>query len=370
MDTEKVLGDNADSALRYPDDNCAAIYPGFGPPKDPQAEFANYLNHTNLQILASQYISSTQLAQSVGKPFHMFETNTASCGGFKGISNSFGSALWAADFGFQMAHTNFSEALLHVGGQNVYYNPFLAPPTGQSGYHQWTVGPIFYATLILAEAFGKSGTSRIIDLAANAANPYTPAYAIWQQGVLSKLALFNYVTDPTGAAASTVTFSIGGGQTGLPSATPPSVRVKYFLSDSVGSRNITWANQTFGLYFESDGRFKGDLHIDTVNCNGDGTCTVKVPAPGFALVFITDDPDNLGTSGHAQTFTTTAYTKTINTATVDPTVLANSNGHSGKDRALHGSTSYGSRNGAVGLTDGVLRVVYVMVGCAAVWFAL
>lgn len=54
----------------------------------------------------------------------MFETNTASCGGFPGISDSFGAALWALDYGFQMAYSNFSNALLHIGGQNVFYNPF------------------------------------------------------------------------------------------------------------------------------------------------------------------------------------------------------------------------------------------------------
>ena len=52
----------------------------------------------------------------------MFETNTASCGGFPGISNSFGAALWAIDYGMQLAYANFSNALLHMGGQNAFYN--------------------------------------------------------------------------------------------------------------------------------------------------------------------------------------------------------------------------------------------------------
>lgn len=54
----------------------------------------------------------------------MFETNTASCGGFPGISDSFGAALWGVDYGLQMAAVNFSGALFHVGGQSVSYNPF------------------------------------------------------------------------------------------------------------------------------------------------------------------------------------------------------------------------------------------------------
>lgn len=75
--------------------------------------------------MIGQYINSTQVAQQAGKPFIMFETNSASCGGFPGISTSFGAALWALDYGLTMASANFSHALLHVGGQNVYYNVSL-----------------------------------------------------------------------------------------------------------------------------------------------------------------------------------------------------------------------------------------------------
>ena len=52
----------------------------------------------------------------------MFETNTASCGGFPGVSDSFGAALWGVDYALQMAWGNFTGALFHVGGQDDYYN--------------------------------------------------------------------------------------------------------------------------------------------------------------------------------------------------------------------------------------------------------
>ena len=52
----------------------------------------------------------------------MFETNSASCGGFQGVSNVFGITLWALDYGLQMVYSNFTHALIHVGGQDVYYN--------------------------------------------------------------------------------------------------------------------------------------------------------------------------------------------------------------------------------------------------------
>ena len=92
---------------------------------DPQTEFPKFLDHSAGWNMIGQYINSTQVAQQAGKPFIMFETNSASCGGFPGISTSFGAALWALDYGLTMASANFSHALLHVGGQNVYYNVSL-----------------------------------------------------------------------------------------------------------------------------------------------------------------------------------------------------------------------------------------------------
>lgn len=81
-----------------------------------------YLSHTNVARLLEQYLNASRFAQEAGKPFMMFETNSAACGGFPGISDAFAAALWGLDYGLMMAHSNFSGALFHVGGQNVYYN--------------------------------------------------------------------------------------------------------------------------------------------------------------------------------------------------------------------------------------------------------
>ena len=93
--------------------------------------FPEYLTHQSGLSIVAPYLNSTNYAQQVGKPFLMFETNTASCGGFPGVSDSFGAALWAADYGMTMAAVNFSQALLHVGGQDDTYNV--------SCYHSGTI---------------------------------------------------------------------------------------------------------------------------------------------------------------------------------------------------------------------------------------
>jgi len=92
-----------------------------------------------------------------------------------------------------------------------------------------------------------------------------------------------------------------------------------------------------------DGRFKGDLNVVSIPCDTTGsTCAIPVPAPGFALVFLKDEED-IATA----TFSTSTYTNTKNTVTVPASVLATSNGMSGKDWEL-GSTSSGSNNGVSG----------------------
>lgn len=80
-----------------------------------------------------------------------------------------------------------------------------------STFDQWTIGPVFYAAVILAEAFGTSGKAQITDLQLNGNNMFTPGYAIYENGQLEKLALFNYVTDPTGATTYSVNVSFSGG---------------------------------------------------------------------------------------------------------------------------------------------------------------
>jgi hypothetical protein len=78
----------------------------------------------------------------------------------------------------------------------------------------------------MAEVLGPSNTSQVLDLNANSGNQFTPAYAIYQNGKPVRVALFNYVTDPSGNSALTVSISIGGGQTGQPNSTPAEVKVK------------------------------------------------------------------------------------------------------------------------------------------------
>ena len=128
--------------------------------------------------------------------------------------------------------------------------------------------------------------------------------------------------------------------------------------------------KTFGANFESDGRLSGDLDVKTIPCDTNAnTCQVQVPAPGFALVFLTDSAFSEVTPQNQQTFSTTSLTRTAHTATVDPSILATSNGHSGSDRDKdgYGSTSKGSANGARAVAiPGVAALIAMICGAMAV----
>ncbi|KAJ7757813.1 glycoside hydrolase family 79 protein [Mycena maculata] len=354
----------------YPDNNCIAEFSGPNATGaiNSQTVFSNYLNHTSGQHIAANYLTSTALAQTYNLGFLMIETNSASCGGFAGVSDSFGSALWALDYGLQLAYSNFTTALLHVGGQGVYYNPFTPPPTNMSSFEGWTIGAVYYSVLAVAEAFGTSNKSQIIDLQMNTNNIYTPGYAIYDGGVLARLALFNYVSDPTGASAYTVSFAIGGGTTGEANGTPAQVKVKYLVAPSISDHeNITWAGQTLGSPFQSDGRLTGTEQVETVTCNSDNTCDIQVPAPGFALVFLADVSADAESYTDVKTFPTTILTNTQDTISINPSVLATSNGNAGAN-FIEGSTSQGKKplSGAVRFLPHFTVVLCIALGVVSV----
>lgn len=56
--------------------------------------FADFLNHTSAQSLTAQYAGDIAAVTAAGKEIMMMEMNTASCGGFAGLSDSFGAAMW------------------------------------------------------------------------------------------------------------------------------------------------------------------------------------------------------------------------------------------------------------------------------------
>lgn len=140
----------------------------------------------------------------------------------------------------------------------------------------------------------------------------------------------------------------------------------------MGLTDMSITRQTFGSYFESDGRLKGDLDVQTVQC-ANNLCQIQVPAPGFALVFLTDNAYSESTPQNTQTFPTTVHVREKNTATVDPSVLATSNGSNGVSRKALGSTSKHSSGATASLASSTTIMVLttiagvILVGRQTMW---
>ena len=105
----------------------------------------------------------------------------------------------------------------------------------------------------MAEALGPSNQSQVVDLFANNNNPSTPAWAIYENGTPTKVALINYLDAPSGASTINVQIQVGGGTTGQAAASPSSVRVKLLTADStVQKGNYSWAGQVCSISYPRD----------------------------------------------------------------------------------------------------------------------
>ena len=139
---------------------------------------------------------------------------------------------------------------------------------------------------------------------------------------------------------------------------------RYLSASSVTQKyNITWAGQTFGDVFSSDGRPVGIVDIQTIACDQtNNVCDVKVPAPGAALVFLSDQALAGSDPGPTTMFPTTTWTRLHNTATIDPSAPATSKENRGIADALVGTNQGGGSNGAFGLAHALPSVGALIAG--------
>ncbi|GAW21938.1 hypothetical protein ANO14919_114650 [Xylariales sp. No.14919] len=77
-------------------------------------------DHAVLWRNVSQYIPQVAAADAAGAPLVMGETNSASCSGRSGISDTFGAALWGVDYVLTAASIGIRKVYFHLGAQSEY----------------------------------------------------------------------------------------------------------------------------------------------------------------------------------------------------------------------------------------------------------
>ncbi|KAG8855621.1 hypothetical protein FRB96_006816 [Tulasnella sp. 330] len=283
---------------KYPLNNC----PGLPPPP---TTLDYFVNHYNVIGLGSVWLNGVQTAQQAGVNVSMTEFSSAACGGIAGVSNTFGATLWTIDYVLQLATLGYASAYIHTREAGITYNLFDPPAAGvDPNSAGWTTGPPYHALLVVAEALHKltSPIMSVIDLLLISPNNTLAGYALYPapnatspRRPPTRFVLFNY------AGSGTAEFYFTPNYTGInPSAGDRAVSVpagnitvKYLLASELTSNfNISWAGQVVN----GGGVLTGQPTNTTfTNCDGSGgsSCTITVPGPGLALVYLDGEQDAL-----------------------------------------------------------------------------
>lgn len=264
----------------YPQNNCQG---------KPQYGIDYYTSHANAVGLAQWQQNGLDLiaASPNRKPVLMDEFSSASCGGVPGISDTFAASLWEVDYALQMALTGYAGAYLHTRERGVTYNLFDPPDAIAGGAGAWTTNPSFYGMLPVAEALQAANGSRVVDL--NLANSIkdtsatAAGYAIYDGSAptVHSLVMFNFANASGAMSDYTIDASL------VPSNNTD-ITIRYLTAPSVNEKtDIAWGGKTYagvGDGVPVDATFSSSVPDKTTSCAGG--CTIQVPGPGLAVVFL------------------------------------------------------------------------------------
>jgi hypothetical protein len=129
---------------RYPLHRC---YTAPGSPDFPT--IANMLAPAASSGPATSLAGMVATAHARGIPFRADELNSVSCGGARGVSDTFASALWVLDTLFNMARVGVDGVNIHTFHKAIY-EPFAV--SERAGRWSAQVKPLYYGLLMFAQA--------------------------------------------------------------------------------------------------------------------------------------------------------------------------------------------------------------------------
>jgi hypothetical protein len=155
-----------------------------------------------------RYVS---ISQSGGLPFRLDETNSVSCGGTAGISDTFASALWAAGFLPQVMSLGAAGVNLHGNvSRCTGYSPICAPGPEELATGELVAQPIWYALLMMKGLVGDRPLATSVVRAPKSVNAQVAAL-IAADGRLDFVVTND---EPLGRRSSLVHLQVGAGYVG------------------------------------------------------------------------------------------------------------------------------------------------------------
>ncbi|HEY2180155.1 MAG TPA: hypothetical protein VGH09_00615 [Solirubrobacteraceae bacterium] len=146
------------------------------------------------------------IANASATPFRLDETNSVSCGGVAGISDTFASALWAAGFLPQVMRAGAVGFDMHGNPARCDgYTPVCAPDADTLAEGALVAQPVWYALLMLRGLAGDRPLPASVGLSSRSINVRVAAFADPKGGL--EFVLVD--DDPPGARAVTVRLRVG-----------------------------------------------------------------------------------------------------------------------------------------------------------------
>ncbi len=211
------------------------------------------------------------LQSANGIPVRIDETNTVSCGGVPGISNTFASALWAAGYITQAMTAGTAGINLEGNPRNCPgYTPLCTPDPAAIASGQLSAEPEWYALLLTSSLVG----ARPLPSAITASTPPNLAAASFL-GPEHSLKVVLVDDEPRGAQPLAMQLQLGSA-----SGTAQILRL------TAPAQNASSGVLLGGRTVAADGVWSPPARPETVPVRG-GTVALGLPADSAALVTVT-----------------------------------------------------------------------------------
>ncbi|KXJ86313.1 hypothetical protein Micbo1qcDRAFT_219651 [Microdochium bolleyi] len=236
-------------------------------------------DHAVLWRNLSQYVPQVAAADMTGHPLVMGETNSVSCGGRSGISDTFGAALWGVDYVLTAASIGIEKVYFHLGGNSEYssFTPRGYPYKNET--LEAGIRPGWYAHYFLAHVVRPLGNhngdrERFAVAGLPSANSSS----------LSGFAVYSTTTTSAGANNSTTSTNINNSNDD--DNINKTLRKLVILDMGVwngteGLSNPSTLSATDGTVFSKGDRPRNTFHVaNTTWCPGRKVSVTRLEAPG------------------------------------------------------------------------------------------
>jgi hypothetical protein len=197
------------------------------------------------------------VARAKGVEYWLAETNSVSCGGAHGVSDSFGAGLWAIDWMFNGAALGYRGMNFHGAGSNAAYAPWSYSAGDVPKVH-----PLYYAMLAFARTIGVGQHAYILPAGSRLLNVKSNQHqlSVWSVGNKEtdvRKIVINHRDIAAGAVNATVTVRLTHGDWHSDAG------LTFFQAPSAyATEGVSLSGQTFDG--STDGRIRGAPQVARV----------------------------------------------------------------------------------------------------------